>query len=218
MSLAAEVMTKSAFAAHVGVSAGRISQYIAERKIHGEALEGEGRNAKIRTSVAMEQLQRTLDPNQRFGANGAATRSVPVAAPVDRAATVDRPDVVARAPAREKPPLTLEPFVDEVAAEKLKQQKITTARMEREEALELGRYMLTDDARREMVKAVTEAFKVMEQGIPEMAKALAAQFEVSTHDAMHVMLKAFREHRANKAKVFASAAAEMGDHREDNQP
>ena len=209
MSLAAEVMTKSAFAAHVGVSAGRISQYIAERKIHGEALEGEGRNAKIRTAVAIEQLQRTLDPSQRFGANGTATRSSPVAI------AEDRPDVPARLPARER---TLEPFVDEVAAEKLKQQKITTARMEREEALELGRYMLTDDARREMVKAVAEAFKVMEQGIPEMAKALAAQFAVSTHDATHVLMKSFRDHRAKKAKDFASAAADLDEHVEDEQP
>ncbi|HEV7321531.1 MAG TPA: hypothetical protein VGO04_23240 [Ensifer sp.] len=51
-----------------------------------------------------------------------------------------------------------------------------------------------------------------------MAKALAAQFAVSTHDAMHVMLKAFREHRANKAKTFAAAAAEMDEHVEDDQP
>ncbi|KSV64068.1 hypothetical protein N185_35465 [Sinorhizobium sp. GW3] len=207
MSLA-EVMTKSAFAAHVGVSAGRISQYIAERKIHGEALEGEGRNAKIRTAVAIEQLKRTLDPSQRFGANGTATRSAPTSTGDEQGETTLRP------PARERP---LEPFVDEVAAEKLKQQKITTARMEREEALELGRYMLTVDARRELGKAVAEAFKVMEQGIPEMAKALAAQFEVSTHDAMHVMLKAFREHRANKAKDFVAAAAQLDEHVEDAQ-
>jgi len=212
MSLAAEVMTKGAFAAHVGVSPGRISQYIAERKIHGDAIEGEGRNAKIRTAVAIEQLQRTLDPNQRFGANGAAARSVPAAAVADRA------DVVTRPPAREKSLNVIDPLLDEVAAEKLKQQKITTARMEREEALELGRYMLTDDARREMVKAVAEAFMVMEQGIPEMAKALAAQFAVSTHDATHVMLKAFRDYRAKKAKGFAAAAADLDEHTEDDQP
>ncbi|WP_322887131.1 hypothetical protein U8C36_03070 [Sinorhizobium medicae] len=206
MSLAADIMTKSAFAAHVGVSAGRISQYIAERKIFGDALEGEGRNAKIRASVAVEQLRKTLDPSQRFGANGAATRSAP--APVASELSFDVP---------EKPTVIVDPFIDEVAAEKLKQQKITTARMEREEALELGRYMLTDDARREMVKAVAEAFKVMEQAIPEMAKAIAAQFSVSTHDATHVLLKAFRDHRAKKARDFADAAAELDEHVEDEQ-
>ncbi|WP_085032269.1 hypothetical protein [Ensifer aridi] len=210
MSLAADIMTKSAFAAHVGVSAGRISQYIAERKIFGDALEGEGRNAKIRASVAVEQLRKTLDPSQRFGANGTATRSAP--APVASELSVDEKP---KAPV--KPTVIVDPFIDEVAAEKLKQQKITTARMEREEALELGRYMLTDAARREMVKAVAEAFKVMEQGIPEMAKAIAAQFSVSTHDATHVLLKAFRDHRAKKARDFAAAAAELDEHVEDEQ-
>jgi hypothetical protein len=77
--------------------------------------------------------------------------------------------------------------------------------------------MLTDDARREMVKAVAEAFKVMEQGIPEMAKAIAAQFSVSTHDATHVLLKAFRDHRARKARDFAAAADELDEHVEDEQ-
>ncbi|MDX0430474.1 hypothetical protein GOL30_04870 [Sinorhizobium medicae] len=210
MSLAADIMTKSAFAAHVGVSAGRISQYIAERKIFGDALEGEGRNAKIRASVAVEQLRKTLDPSQRFGANGAATRSAPVASEL----SFDGPE---KPKAPVKPTVIADPFIDEVAAEKLKQQKITTARMEREEALELGRYMLTDDARREMVKAVAEAFKVMEQAIPEMAKAIAAQFSMSTHDATHVLLKAFRDHRAKKARDFADAAAELDEHVEDEQ-
>lgn len=210
MSLAADIMTKSAFAAHVGVSAGRISQYIAERKIFGDALEGEGRNAKIRASVAVEQLRKTLDPSQRFGANGAATRSAPVASEL----SFDGPE---KPKAPLKPTVIVDPFIDEVAAEKLKQQKITTARMEREEALELGRYMLTDDARREMVKAVAEAFKVMEQAIPEMAKAIAAQFSMSTHDATHVLLKAFRDHRAKKARDFADAAAELEEHVEDEQ-
>ncbi|MDX0702213.1 hypothetical protein GOD03_18435 [Sinorhizobium medicae] len=210
MSLAADIMTKSAFAAHVGVSAGRISQYIAERKIFGDALEGEGRNAKIRASVAVEQLRKTLDPSQRFGANGAATRSAPVASEL----SFDGPE---KPKAPLKPTVIADPFIDEVAAEKLKQQKITTARMEREEALELGRYMLTDDARREMVKAVAEAFKVMEQAIPEMAKAIAAQFSMSTHDATHVLLKAFRDHRAKKARDFADAAAELEEHVEDEQ-
>ncbi|WP_141333537.1 hypothetical protein, partial [Sinorhizobium meliloti] len=139
MSLAADIMTKSAFAAHVGVSAGRISQYIAERKIFGDALEGEGRNAKIRASVAVEQLRKTLDPSQRFGANGTATRSAP--APVASELSFDGPE---KPKATVKPTVIVDPFIDEVAAEKLKQQKITTARMEREEALELGRYMLTD--------------------------------------------------------------------------
>jgi hypothetical protein len=50
-----------------------------------------------------------------------------------------------------------------------------------------------------------------------MAKAIAAQFSIPTHDATHVMLKAFRDHRAKKAKDFAAEAAELPDHVEDEE-
>ena len=211
MTLSAEIMTKGAFAAHIGVSAGRISQYIAEGKIYGEALEGDGRSAKIRPAIARQQLQKTLEPSQRFGVNGVAVLKS-AAQPALQLAQSDG----ASAP---PPRLTFtDDVADQLAAERLRQQQITTARLEREEALEVGRYMRTDDARRQTVRAVSEAFKVMEQGIPEMAKAIAAQFGVPMHDATHALLKAFREVRAKKAAAFRSSADELPEHIEDEQP
>lgn len=212
MTLSAETMTKGAFAAHIGVSAGRISQYIAEGKIYGDALEGDGRSAKIRPAIARQQLQKTLEPSQRFGANGAAVLKPSAAQPALQLASSDG----ASAP---PPRLTFtDDVADQLAAERLRQQQITTARLEREEALEVGRYMLTDEARRQTVRAVSEAFKVMEQGIPEMAKAIAAQFGVPVHDATHTLLKAFREVRAKKAAGFRSLIDEVPEHLEDEQP
>lgn len=212
MTLSAETMTKGAFAAHIGVSAGRISQYIAEGKIYGDALEGDGRTAKIRPAIARQQLQKTLEPSQRFGANGAAVlKSSPVQPNLQLA-----PSDGASAP---PPRLTFtDDVADQLAAERLRQQQITTARLEREEALEVGRYMRTDDARRQTVRAVSEAFKVMEQGIPEMAKAIAAQFGVPMHDATHALLKVFRDVRAKKAASFRTSADEQPEHIEDEQP
>lgn len=212
MTLSAETMTKGAFAAHIGVSAGRISQYIAEGKIYGDALEGDGRTAKIRPAIARQQLQKTLEPSQRFGANGAAVlKSSPVQPNLQLA-----PSDGASAP---PPRLTFtDDVADQLAAERLRQQQITTARLEREEALEVGRYMLADEARRQTVRAVSEAFKVMEQGIPEMAKAIAAQFGVPMHDATHALLKVFRDVRAKKAAGFRIAADEQPEHIEDEQP
>ena len=46
-------VNKSDFAAHLGVSAARISQYIAEGKLSADALVGTGRAARIRLDVAM---------------------------------------------------------------------------------------------------------------------------------------------------------------------
>ncbi|WP_322884050.1 hypothetical protein U8C35_18380 [Sinorhizobium medicae] len=212
MTLSAETMTKGAFAAHIGVSAGRISQYIAEGKIYGDALEGDGRTAKIRPAIARRQLQKTLEPSQRFGANGVAVLKSAAAQPALQLAPSDG----ASAP---PPRLNFtDDVADQLAAERLRQQQITTARLEREEALEVGRYMLTDEARRQTVRAVSEAFKVMEQGIPEMAKAIAAQFGVPMHDATHVLLKVFRDVRAKKAAGFRTAADEQPEHIEDEQP
>ncbi len=212
MTLSVETMTKGAFAAHIGVSAGRISQYIAEGKIYGDALEGDGRSAKIRPAIARQQLQKTLEPSQRFGANGAAVLKPPAVQPNLQLAPSD----AAPAP---PPRLTFtDDVADQLAAERLRQQQITTARLEREEALEVGRYMRTDDARRQTVRAVSEAFKVMEQGIPEMAKAIAAQFSVPMHDATHALLKVFRDVRAKKAASFRTSADEQPEHIEDEQP
>ncbi|RVO40638.1 hypothetical protein CN093_11400 [Sinorhizobium meliloti] len=205
-------MTKGAFAAHIGVSAGRISQYIAEGKIYGDALEGDGRSAKIRPAIARQQLQKTLEPSQRFGANGAAVLKPSAVQPNLHLAPLD----AASAP---PPRLTFtDDVADQLAAERLRQQQITTARLEREEALEVGRYMRTDDARRQTVRAVSETFKVMEQGISEMAKAIAAQFGVPMHDATHALLKVFRDVRAKKAAGFRTAADEQPEHIEDEQP
>lgn len=218
MNLSADTMTKGAFAAHIGVSAGRISQYIAEGKIYGDALDGAGRAAKIRPAIAQSQLQKTLEPAQRFGANGQASLNTPVRQPALDLTGRTRASVAPPPAFADEPDLLLKDDVaDKLAAERLRQQQIKTAQLEREEALELGRYMLTDDARRQTVKAVTEAFKVMELGIPTMAKVIAAEFGAPMHDVMHTLLKSFRETRAKTAKDFAAVAATLPEHVEDDE-
>ncbi|KQY20776.1 hypothetical protein [Rhizobium sp. Root483D2] len=199
MSMLAETMSKGDFAAHIRVSPGRISQYITEGKLTGDALDGEGRKARIRTAVALQQLSRTLDPAQRFGANGAAT-----IAPV---MSVTKPQTA--------PSAAPDPVVDEIAQERLKQQRLKTAREQRDEDLSTGRYMLTDAARRETGRAVSEAFKVMDQAIQEMAKTMAAQFGVPQRDALLALHKAMRDTRAKQAAAFREVADQMPELIED---
>ncbi len=214
MSLSVETMSKGDFAAFIGVSAGRVSQYINEGKIYGDALHGEGRSARIRPHVARAQLQKTLEPSQRLGSNGAAARAATLVA--EKAAPTVAPNPPPSPAAA--PTLNLVPDpVDELAQERLKQQRITTARLQREEALELGRYMLTDAARREMGRAVTEAFKVMDQAIQEMAKTMAAQFGVPQRDAAHALFKVFREVRGKAAARFRDAAGDLPEQIVDDQ-
>lgn len=221
MSGTAEAMSKGEFAAHIGVSPGRVSQYIADGQISGDAIQGAGRYAKIRADVAKQQLRRFLDPSQRFGANGAAALSGDQAqsapAPTQRSPLVERrePDRKPDAPALPLP--SIDPTQDELAQLRLRRERIATEKAEREEMLELGRYMLADVARREMGRVAAEAFKVMEMGIGEMAKAMAAQFGVPQHDAQHALLKSFRDVRAKAAEDFRKRQADLAEHVEDDE-
>jgi DNA-binding transcriptional regulator YdaS (Cro superfamily) len=192
-------VSKGEFAELIGVSPGRVSQYIAERKIFGDAIEGEGRRARIRADVARSQLLKTLEPSQRLGANGALMRSGPSSElPFAPPSPLQTPP---------KPASADDVMRDELAAERLKQQRLKTAQAEREEALATGRYMLTDDARREMARAVGDAFKVMDQGLRAMANAVAAELGVPERDAHQVLAKSFRALRAEAASGFRVEAA-----------
>jgi hypothetical protein len=65
-------VTKAEFASLVGVSPGRVSQWLRAGKIDGAAIVGEGRDARIDAELAKRQLDARLDLGQRLGANGKA--------------------------------------------------------------------------------------------------------------------------------------------------
>lgn len=217
----AVAMSKGEFAAHIGVSPGRVSQYIAEGQISGDAIEGVGRYAKIRAEVAKQQLRRFLDPSQRFGANGAAAlgdQTLAKAVPDQLSLSARRrePDRKAE-PAPTLPLAPTDPTQDELAQLRLRRERIATEKAEREEMLEIGRYMLAEVARREMGRVAAEAFKIMEMGIGEMAKAMAAQFGIPQHDVQHALLKTFRSVRAKAAEDFRKRQADLPEHVEDDE-
>lgn len=66
-------MTKGEFAALIGVSPSRVSQYLAAGIIGRDALVGEGRSAKIKVDVAIVQVGRRRHVGQALG-NGLMTR------------------------------------------------------------------------------------------------------------------------------------------------
>jgi hypothetical protein len=61
MAEAEDVVTKGRFAVLAGVSQPRVSQWLAEGKISGDAIVGSGPKARIRVAVAQKQLRRNLD-------------------------------------------------------------------------------------------------------------------------------------------------------------
>lgn len=193
-----QIVSKGEFARLINVSPGRISQYIAAGQITREALEGDGRNAKIIVDKARAQLSGRLDVAQRVGSNGMTTR-------LGTPSTVA--SVAATTPAAQLP-FSTDIVAERIAKEKLEQARMQTARARREEALAIGRYMLADEVKIEMTRAVSIAFRVMESGLVDMAAAIAAQFDVPQRDVQHHLQKAFRAVRVRAAGEFSAQAAD----------
>src|SRR6202044_1433319 len=59
-----------------GVSAARVSQWLSDGKLTGEAIVGHGLRARIRVDVARAQLKRRLDVNQRASEEAALRAGV----------------------------------------------------------------------------------------------------------------------------------------------
>jgi hypothetical protein len=70
------ILTKSQFADFVGVSRGRVSQWIAEGKLTEAEMVGTGFRAKIDVERAMARLKITLDPSQMLNAKTRLGNSV----------------------------------------------------------------------------------------------------------------------------------------------
>jgi len=193
-----DVVTKSAFASLVGVSPGRVSQFLSEKKISGDALVGEGRRARIRVSVACQQLKRNLDISQRFG-NGITTR-LDQPSPVSEigADFATPPAAVAASP---KPPAA-DPIEEQLKREKLEQLQRLNRKAAREEAEKVGKLTDSDLARQQMGRIATQIVTIFEGSAAEIANTIAATFNLPPRDVVHLLRGEFRKVRASAAKAL----------------
>lgn len=176
-----EVVTKSEFAALTGVTCGRVSQWIAAKKIDGDALVGRGHRARIRVDVATAQLKRTLDVDQRL-ANGRAK--------VDGDAV---PDTVEQ----------------NIKTARLAQIELSNAKAAAEARVRSGRYVKTDDARQEMGRVAARLMAVFESSLTEFANAVVASPPQTSRDALRTLRAAWRQIRVRQAKARGEEAAAL---------
>ncbi|MBN9078530.1 MAG: hypothetical protein BGN87_00200 [Rhizobiales bacterium 65-79] len=205
------LVTKSEFAARANISPGRVSQLIAEGKIFGPAIVGEGRSARLVFEIALAQYRAGRDPGQALG-NGAHARTHIEAAP-DLIPAVDgtsdtpaEPASTATSTFRSDRLPIIDPVAEQIQRERLEQEKIKAARMRREEAASAGRYMLAIDARIEMAKIAADVMRVIEGGMADLATAVAARFALPHRDVLHELSKAFRDVRARASSDHRDAA------------
>lgn len=181
--------SKSEFAERIGVSAARVSQYIAEGKIGPAEMEGEGRYARIRTEAAIEKLKLTLDPAQKI-ANG---------------------QPLPKAEAAPKPASEIDQLDLQLRREKLQQAQAQNRKALEEERARQGLYMRTADARAEMTKLMAMVLHHVEGGLTELAQAIAAQFNLPPRDVTHAVTQQSRAMRTKISERLASDADNLGD-------
>jgi hypothetical protein len=176
-----DVVSKSAFAVIAGVSRVRVSQWLSEGKISGDAIVGTGRHARIRVAAAMEQLKRNLDPVQHLGANGRAM--------------LDGND--------NTPPDTVEAAIK---AERLRQLLLSNAKAEAEAAVRSGRYTRTDAARQELGRVAARLLAVFEASFVEFGNAIVSERPATTKDAVRVLRTTWRAIRVRQSKAVRNNA------------
>jgi hypothetical protein len=190
--LSADIVTKSAFASLTRVGPSRVSQWIAGGKIYGDALVGEGHRARIRVSVALEQLKRSLDVSQRISANGKAQLELP--AEDNRSASV---------------PPAEQTIDDKLKRERLEQLELANERAREERAARAGTYLSAEDARRQMGRAAASLLTAFDGALGEFATAIAAQSNLSSRDALHLLRTTWRSIRERTSDQELRAVATL---------
>lgn len=200
---ACAIVSKADFARLKNVSRARVTQWISDKKIGPDALDGEGRSARIKVDVANEQLKHSLDLGQRLG-NGLATRL---------GETPAVHEVIASAPLA-APATAMAPSSIDVIEEAFKREKLEGVRRENrkraeEEAARAGRYVDAQAASAQMAKIVAKTVTVFEGALPEIAGQLAAKFNLSQRDVLHLLRHEFRAVRLRAAGADREAAASL---------
>ncbi|ATN32894.1 hypothetical protein ACO34A_03645 [Rhizobium sp. ACO-34A] len=198
-------VTKGEFAALIGVSPGRVSQYLTEGKITQAALVGSGRNAKIRVEQAKEDLRLTLDVSQRLG-NGIDTQ-------ID-AGSQSVIDAGNAAGAGAPPPLQQSGIDYEIKQQKLEAARRANRNAAISEARDRGQLIDTDTARAEMSRVASAMMDVFDGGLTDMATAIAAEFQLPQRDVKHIMRREFRKLRETAAKQMKTKAISLPEYSE----
>lgn len=201
-SQAALPISKSEFARRRNVSPGRVTQWISEKKIQGDALVGEGRSATIIEAIAVEQLRRSIDPVQRFG-NGLATDlnlEIPVQEPPAPLPTTE--------PAAAAPRVTpaADPVDEQIRRARLEELTRRNRRLAEEEEARAGRLTDTDEAAAAMTKLAARMVSTFEGSLPEFASVIAAKYQLPERDVLHLLRAEFLKYRAGKSAEAAKEA------------
>lgn len=197
-------VSKGEFAALIGVSPGRVSQYLAEGKISPSALQGVGRSAKIIVEQAKADLRLTLDVSQRLG-NGIETRLDAAAVAITAGEIASAAGSAYQAPSP-PPPIALTGIDHEIKQQKLEQIRRANRNAAINDARERGQLIETEASRAEMTRVAAALMDVFDGGLNDMASAIAAVFQLPQRDVKHLMRREFRKLREKASEQMRKKA------------
>lgn len=174
------VMRKGDFARLRQVTPARVSQWIAEGKIYGDAIVGTGRDARINADVAHSQLGATLDITQTVAQN--------------------RPNLDPALP-------PLSDAARRTQDAKAEQAEIEARRSRRKELEEMGVYVRADATAREWSRTLAQLFSGLEELIPMLGDAVAAECAADAKAATVVLRREFRAWRERQMLAALDVAA-----------
>jgi hypothetical protein len=205
------VVRKSEFAKLGNVTKGLVSQWIAKGYISGAAIVGEGRSAMIDVDIARAQVKERRAVNESCGLNGLNTKldapAPGVSGEAQAALALPAPPVVHAPPAAgtTEDPATVDA---RIKAEKLKQNEILTRKQEMEELTRHGKWMVASEVTGEMNRLAAEMIRIFEGCFPDLASAVAAKFQVSQREVLHLLRGEFRQAREQLVATRKAAVAQ----------
>lgn len=190
------LVTSSGLADRLGVSRGRISQYVAEGKLAG-CYTGDGRARRFDLGKCAAALDRKLDLGQRMG-NGAETAGAIRNLPLDQPAP--------RSTEANPFPTRADPEADryqkaraDIAEVKAVKERLALAESE-------GRYVLASEVELNMRRVLAAEIAEIESVLRTAAQKVAAEMFIDARSVRAILLGAWREHRANRADAAAERA------------
>lgn len=185
------MVTGSELARKLGVTRGRVSQWVAEGKLDG-CFKGAGHQRRFDPEAAAAALNRSLDQGQQLG-NGAASRAA-------RAAL---------AQGEAKPTDGLLPIGDEHDYQLHRAAKVReeVRRLARQNALEEGTAVLAAEAARETARALQQEIASVDAWVNDAARRLADELGIDYLQARATLRASWRDHREARAAALRTQAA-----------
>jgi excisionase family DNA binding protein len=189
-------VTTTELAEQMGVTKGRVSQWVAAGKLDG-CYKGEGRNRRFDLKAAAEALGRRLDSGQMMG-NGAQTRQALRA--------FSAPE---REPAAPPPAGDLLNGADPQRYELARTQKVEeeARRLRRDNQLAEGSLLLATEAARQVRQQIAGEIAQVETMLRAAARRMADEMGVDYREVRAVLTDEWRRHRGDRSEALANAAA-----------